>query len=595
MLRNIAIIAHVDHGKTTLIDELLKQSGTIAAHRELAERAMDSNALEKERGITIFAKCTSIEWGGHRINVIDTPGHADFGGEVERVLKMVDSVLLLVDAFEGPMPQTKYVLRKSLALNLRPVVVINKVDREGSRPDEVLNLVFDLFADLGANDRQLDFPVVYASAKEGYAMAELDDERRDLQPLFEAILEYAPDPGGEAEAPLQMQVATIQRDEYLGRVGIGRVFNGRMVVGDRVVVCRRDGSQDNHRVTKIWGFAGLERVERQEAAAGDIVAVTGIEAILPGETITAVEDPRPMPMMPIDEPTLSMRLTINNSPFAGREGKYVTSRQLGDRLDRELEGNVALRVERSERAEVFEVAGRGELHLAVLLETMRREGFEMQVSQPRVLFKEDEQGRTLEPIEEVLIEVEEPYAGTVIRKLQERRGEMRGLRINADGTQRLEFHVPSRGLLGYRSEFLTDTRGTGLMYTNFLEYQPHRGELPSKRNGALIALENGETTAYALNNLQERGLLFVGPGEEVYGGQVIGLHSRDNDLVVNVCKKKQLTNIRASGSDDAPTLTPPRRMSLEQAIEFLVEDEMVELTPESIRVRKRELRHNFRK
>ena len=594
-IRNIAIIAHVDHGKTTLIDELIKQSGTLDSHRVLAERAMDSNDIEKERGITIFAKCTSITWEDLVINIIDTPGHADFGGEVERVLKMVDSVLLLVDAFEGPMPQTKFVLRKSLALGLRPVVVINKIDRPNGRPDKVLDMVFDLFVDLEASDEQLDFPVIYASAKQGFAIKELNQRSDDLTPLFEMIRDVVAPPQGTVDGPLQMQVATLNRDEYLGRVAIGRVFQGKMKVGDRVAISRRDGSLDQARITKIWGFRGLDRVERTEASAGEIIAVTGIEDILPGETLTDRENPQPLPLMAIDEPTLSMVIMINDSPFAGREGKFVTSRQIRERLDRELESNVSLRVQPTERAEAFEVSGRGELSLAVLLETMRREGFEMQVSQPRVIFRQDEQGRKLEPIEEAVIEVDSDYAGTVIMKLNQRRGELIEIHMNQDESQRLTFMIPSRGLLGYRSEFLTDTRGTGTMYSNFHSYQEYRGELPYQRNGAMIVLEPGTTTPYALDNLQERGRLFIGPGEEVYPGQVIGEHARDNDLVVNPCKKKQLTNMRASGSDDAIMLTPPVVMSLERAIEFIQDDEYIELTPTSLRLRKAELDHSKRK
>lgn len=594
-IRNVAIIAHVDHGKTTLIDELIKQSGTLQGHKQLAERAMDSNDLEKERGITIYAKCTSIEWEDTRINIIDTPGHADFGGEVERVLKMVDSVLLLVDAFEGPMPQTKFVLRKSLELGHKPVVVINKIDRPNARPDDVLDMVFDLFVDLEANDEQLDFPVIYASAKEGYAMHEPSEEPVNLDPLFGMIRDCVDAPEQITDAPLQMQVATLNRDDYLGRVAIGRIYQGQMAVGDRVAISRRDGTLDKARITKIWGFKGLERVERDSAQAGDIIAVTGIEDILPGETLTDIEEPMPMELIDIDEPTLSMIFMINDSPFAGLEGKYVTSRQIRERLDRELESNVSLRVEATERAEAFKVSGRGELSLAILLETMRREGYEMQISQPQVIIKTDENNKKLEPIEEAVIEVEQEYAGTVIQKLNERRGELVEVKVNHDGSQRLTFLIPSRGLLGYRSEFLTDTRGTGTMYTNFHAYGAYRGDMAKKRNGALIVLENGDTTTYSLFNLQERGRLFVGPGQSVYGGQIVGEHARENDLVVNPCKRKQLTNVRAAGSDSAMLLTPPVQFSLERAIEFIGEDEYIELTPESIRLRKAELNHSFRK
>ena len=593
--RNIAIIAHVDHGKTTLIDGLLRQASAVVSHRALDERAMDSNDLERERGITIFAKCTGIQWAGHDINIIDTPGHADFGGEVERVLKMVDSVLLLVDAFEGLMPQTKFVLRKSLELGHQPVVVINKIDRPDGRPDDVVDMVFDLFGDLDASDDQLDFEVVYASAKEGYAMTELEDPREDLSPLLDLIVEKVRKPGGDPDATLQMQIATLNRDPYLGRVAIGRVFNGTISVGDRVALSKRDGSIQAARVTKLWGFRGLDRVERETAQAGDIIAVTGFEDILPGDTLTSPDDPQPMPLMAIDEPTLSMVFMINDSPFAGLEGKYVTSRQIKDRLDRELEANVALRVEQTERAEAFVVSGRGELGLAILLETMRREGFELQVSRPQVILREDENGKTLEPIEEVVIEVDNDYAGTVINKLQQRRGNLVNVHSNQDNSQRLEFLVPSRGLLGYRSEFLTDTRGTGVMYSNFHGYEPHRGDIPGRRNGALIVLEKGDTRTYALHNLQDRGKLFVGPGADVYGGQIIGEHARENDLVVNPCKRKQLTNVRAAGSDASLLLTPPVQHTLESAIEFIADDEYVELTPTSIRLRKAILDHSFRK
>jgi GTP-binding protein len=594
-IRNIAIIAHVDHGKTTLIDGLLRQSNTITSHRELEERAMDSNDLERERGITIYAKCTGIEWKGSKINIIDTPGHADFGGEVERVLKMVDCVLLLVDAFEGPMPQTKFVLRKSLELGHQPIVVINKIDRPNARPDEVLNMVFDLFVDLEANDKQLDFPVIFASAKQGYAIRELGDEPKDLTTLFDFILEKAVPPKGDPDATLQFQVATLNYDNFLGRVAIGRVFNGTIREGDRVMLCRNDGKREQARVTKLWGFKGLERVPTTVAEAGDIISVTGFDGILPGDTLTDLENPMPLPAIKVDEPTLSMVFMINNSPFAGREGKYVTSRQIKERLDRELEHNVSLRVQPTERAEAFEVSGRGELSLAILIETMRREGFELQVSQPRVIYRKDEKGHTLEPIEEVIIECESDYASTVINKLNQRRGVLLNVHINHDGTQRLTMSVPSRGMLGYRSEFLTDTRGTGIMHSLFAGYEPHRGELPFQRNGALIVLEPGDTTGYSLFSLQDRGIMFVGPGEEVYAGQIVGLHARDNDLVVNPCKKKQLTNMRASGTDDALILTPPRRFTLEQAIEFINDDEYVEITPKSVRIRKAELDHNKRK
>jgi GTP-binding protein len=593
-IRNIAIVAHVDHGKTTLIDEMLKQSGTIAAHRELAERAMDTNALEKERGITILSKCTGIEYQDTSINIVDTPGHADFGGEVERVLKLVDTVLLLVDAFEGPMPQTKFVLKKSLEMGHEPIVVINKIDRPNARPEEVLDEVFELFLDLEANDKQLDFPVVYASGKEGFAVDDPEDEKGDLTPLFDAVIEHAPAPRGDSDAPLQVQIATLNYDDYLGRVAIGRVFRGKMQVGDQVVIARRDGSRSQARITKLFGFLGLEKVEKDEVIAGEICAIAGMEAILPGETICDPEHVDPLEMIEIDEPTLSMIFMVNNSPFSGLSGDYLTSRQIRDRLDRELEHNVALKVEDTDRPEAFKVSGRGELHLAVLLEQMRREGYELQVSQPEVIVREID-GQKMEPIEEVVIEVDSDYSGTVINKLQERKGELMHMAQNNDGSQRLEFLVPARGLIGYRSQFLTDTRGTGVMYTNFHDYGAYRGDIEHSRNGALVAMEEGETTTYSLHNLQERGVLFVGPGERVYGGQVIGENSRDAELVVNPCKTKKLTNVRASGSDDALVLTPPRRLSLEKAIEFIEPDELVEITPDAIRVRKQQLHHGLRK
>jgi GTP-binding protein len=594
-IRNIAIVAHVDHGKTTLIDEMLKQSGTHAAHREMAERAMDSNQIERERGITILAKCTAVKQGDTTINIVDTPGHADFGGEVERVLKMVDSVLLLVDAFEGPMPQTKFVLKKSLQLGHKPIVVINKIDRPTARPDEVLDEVFDLFVDLEANDEQLEFPIVYASGMEGFAIHELGDEQKDLQPLFEAILEHIAPPADDPEAPLKMQIATLNYDDYLGRVAIGRVYSGRMSVGDNVVVARRDGSTTKARITKLFGFHGLDKVEREMIEAGDLCAVTGVEGILPGETICDPEHVEQMDMIEIDEPTLSMIFMVNDSPFAGLEGKFLTSRQIRDRLDRELEHNVALRVEDTDRPEAFKVSGRGELHLSVLLEQMRREGYEIQVSQPEVIIRKDDNGNKLEPIEKVVIEADSDFAGTVIRKLQERKGEMTHMSQNSDGTQRVEFLVPARGLIGYRTEFLTDTRGTGIMHTNFHSYAPYRGEIDRYRGGPLVVLEKGETTAYSLFNLQERGELFVGPGESVYHGQVIGENSRDNELVVNPNKGKKLSNVRSSGADEALVLTPPRRLSLEKAIEFIAPDEYVEITPKAVRVRKNILHHGKRK
>ncbi len=599
LIRNVAIIAHVDHGKTTLIDGLLKQTGMVASHKAMAERAMDSGDLERERGITIVSKCTSINYKGHKVNIVDTPGHADFGGEVERVLAMVDSVLLLVDAFEGPMPQTRFVLNKALSLGLNPIVVINKIDRPDSRPDEVLNLVFDLFVTLGASDRQLDFPVVYASAKRGYAARELEDmangvEHLNLTPLLDAVLEHAPSPPGRADAPLRMQIATLQYNDYLGRLGVGRIYDGTVSNNQRVVLCRRDGTMKEFKVSRLFGFNGLERVEREVGSAGDIVMLAGMEDVLPGETVCDVEHPNPLPMIAVDEPTIAMRFAVNNGPFCGRDGKYVTSRHLKNRLDKELEQNVALRVEPTETPEAFEVKGRGELHLSILIETMRREGYELLVGRPRVVLREID-GKLMEPIEELVCEMEEPYSGTIINELNQRRGEMQEMQPMEAGTLRLRYLIPARGLIGFRSEFLTATRGTGVMYHTFHSYGPYKGETPGRSNGALIVQEAGDTTGYALFNLQERGQMFLGPGEPVYMGQLVGLHARENDLVVNPCKKKQLTNVRASGSDDAIRLTPPILLTLERALETIEEDEVVEVTPTSIRLRKFYLDHNDRK
>ena len=561
LLRNIAIIAHVDHGKTTLVDQLLKQSGTLDDRHELQDRAMDSNDLERERGITILSKCTTITYAQddqtYRINVVDTPGHADFGGEVERVLKMVDSVLLLVDAFEGPMPQTRFVLRKSLELGLRPIVVINKIDRPDSRPDAVVDLVFDLFVALEADEDQLDFPIIYASAKEGFAMNELEDEQVDMQPLLRAILEHVPAPKSDPEASFCMQVATLAYDPFVGRLAIGRIFDGKVSVGDRVLLCPQQGEDRNAKVSKLMRFKGLERIEAKEAYAGEIVMLAGIDGILPGDTINTLGNPKRMPPMRIDEPTIEMRFMVNNSPFAGREGKYVTSRQIRERLDRELEADVSLRVEDTETPEAFAVSGRGELHLAILLERMRREGYEMGVSQPRVIFKEDEDGKRTEPIEAVIIECGDDYSGTVINKLNLRRGEMKAMAPSGEGMVRLEYEIPSRGLIGFRSEFLTDTRGTGILHANFDHYGAYRGDFQGRQNGALVVQDDGTTTSYALYNLQDRGVLFIGAAAEVYKGQIIGQHAKSNDLVVNPNKKKQLTNIRSAGADDKTVLSTP--------------------------------------
>jgi GTP-binding protein len=599
-IRNVAIIAHVDHGKTTLVDKLLRQSGTVAEHKELAERAMDSNDIERERGITILSKCTTVTYKAesgddYLINIVDTPGHADFGGEVERVLKMVDSVVLLVDAVEGPMPQTRFVLRKSLALGLKPIVVINKIDRDQARPDAVLNMVFDLFVALHATNEQLDFPVVYASAKQGFAMYEANEKPKDMRPLFETIIAKVHPPEVKLNGPFCMQAGTLSYDAFVGRLAIGRIYEGNVKTGDRVLVCRHVGSDTTERISKIYRFRGLERVETTEAQAGEIIMIAGISDILPGDTINAPDSPRRLPAIDIDEPTISMRFMVNGSPFAGREGKFVTSRQIRDRLLRELEKDVSLRVTFADNADVFEVAGRGELHLAILIENMRREGFELAVSKPVVIFRQGDRGEKLEPIEQVTVECGDDYAGTVINKLNMRRGEMQAMEPSGDGMTRLEYLVPSRGLIGFRSEFLTDTRGTGVLYSVFDQYAPYKGDINTRQNGALVVLEAGVTTAYALFALQERGQMFVDPAEEVYAGQVIGQHARENELVINPCKKKALTNMRSAGADDKLLLTPPRIHTLESALEWIDEDELVEITPKSVRVRKVELDHNRRK
>ncbi len=594
-VRNLAIIAHVDHGKTTLVDGLLHQAGTFRRGEVVAERAMDSNDLERERGITILAKCTAITWRGVRVNLVDTPGHADFGGEVERVLGMVDSVLLLVDAYEGPMPQTRFVTKKALALGLRPIVVINKIDRPGCDPDGTLNGVFDLFVALGASDAQLDFPVIYASGREGFAVRDLHDERNDLAPLLDLILEKVPLPPGDVESPLAMQVATLAYDDYLGYLAIGRVETGRCQMGDRLLLAHRDGSREEFRVQKVLGFQGLKRFELAEAAAGDIVAVTGMAELNVGETITEIERPRILPLLTVDEPTISMEFLVNDGPFAGLDGKYVTSRNLRDRLYREVKSNVALRVEDTEDPACLKVSGRGELHLSVLIEIMRREGFELCVSQPQVIYHDDPVRGRLEPYEEVVIDVDEAYSGPVIEELGRRASKMLEMHPSGQGRVRMEYLVPARGLIGYRSQFMTDTRGTGVFYHQFAEYGPFAGALRGRINGVLIAQDPGETNAYALFYLQERGQLFCAPGEKVYAGMIVGMHSRDNDLVVNPSKAKKLTNIRTTAADEKLILTPPRVLTLEAALEFINEDELVEVTPRAIRLRKRVLDHNQRK
>jgi GTP-binding protein len=596
-LRNIAIIAHVDHGKTTLVDQLLKQSGAFGAHQHVAERALDRNDLERERGITILAKVASVDWNGTRINIVDTPGHADFGGEVERILNMVDGAVVLVDAAEGVLPQTKFVVGKALARGLRPIVVINKVDRGDARPDEVATEVFDLFAALGATDEQLDFPILYASGRQGWADLELEGARDTLTPLFELILSHVPAPDLDEEAPFAMVASILDTDNFLGRVLTGRVEQGRATVNMPVKVLRADGSVvETGRLTKLLAFRGLERVPVDSVAAGDIIAVAGLkEATIP-ETIGATELTEALPADPVDPPTLSMTFRINDGPLAGREGKKVTSRQIRDRLFREAEGNVAIKVTDSNETEAFEVAGRGELQLGVLIEQMRREGFELTIGRPRVLTRTSEEtGEREEPMEEVLIDVDEPYSGVVVDKMSRRKGELVDIRPSGGGKQRLTFRIPSRGLIGYHGEFLTDTRGTGVMNRLFAGYGPWRGSLEGRRNGALISNSDGESVQYSLFSLQDRGTLFVNPGEKVYVGMVLGEHSRDNDLDVNPVREKKLTNIRAAGKDEALLLTPPRKLSLEQAIAYIQDDELVEVTPSAIRLRKRHLDPNARK
>ena len=585
-IRNVAIIAHVDHGKTTLVDALLKQAGTFRENEHVDERVMDSNDLEKERGITILSKNTAVTYGDYKINIIDTPGHADFGGEVERVLELVDGVLLLVDAFEGVMPQTRFVLRKALALNLKPIVVLNKIDRPGARPEEVVDEVIDLFFDLAANDEQLGFPVIYASGKQGTASLDLKTPGKDMTPIFETIIKYIGAPKVDPNKPLQMLVSSIDYDNYVGRIAIGRVERGSITQGQNVAVCRKDGKIQNLKIGKLYTYQGLKKFEIDSAPAGDIIAVVGIPDINIGETIADVNDPEPIPFVDIDEPTLTMTFSVNNGPFAGREGEFVTSRHLRDRLMKELESNVSLRVEETDSPDSFKVSGRGELHLSVLIETMRREGFEFMVSRPSVIYKEID-GVKCEPIEELVIDVPDEYTGSVIEKLGTRKAEMTNMLVGDRGYTRLEFKIPARGLVGYRSEFLTDTKGNGIMNHIFMGYEPYKGEISPRTKGVLIAFETGKSITYGLYNAQERGTLFIGPGVDVYQGMIIGENPRPEDMEVNVCKEKHLTNTRASGSDDALRLVPPRQMSLEQAIEYIAEDELVEVTPKNIRLRKK--------
>jgi GTP-binding protein len=592
-IRNIAIIAHVDHGKTTLVDAMLKQSGVYRENQVITERVMDSNDLEKERGITILSKNLSIHHGGLKINIVDTPGHADFGGEVERVLKMVDSVLLLVDAFDGPMPQTRFVLKKSLDLGIKPIVVINKIDRPGARPEAVVDMVFDLFCELNADEMQLDFPIIFASAKSGYAKRELEDPSDNLEPLFEMIAARVAPPEANPDASFQMLVSSIAYNDYIGRIATGKIFSGKVRAGETVAHIDKDGKVTKGRISKLLGYEGLSQVELSEALAGDIVTIAGFDQVSIGETFAASDNPVPLPYMAIDEPTLSMNFMVSDAPFAGKEGKYVTSRNIRDRLMKELRTNVSLRVEDTGNTDTFKVSGRGELHLSILIENMRREGFELSVSKPEVIFREID-GVKCEPMEYLVIDVPEEHQGTVIEKLGTRKAEMVSMQP-MEGTNRLEFIIPARGLIGFRTEFLTDTRGTGVMNHTFHEYAPYKGPIAGRKNGVLISIDTGETVSYSLFNLQDRGILFVGPGTSVYEGMIIGQHSKDNDLVVNACRGKKLTNVRASGTDDSTKTSPPRILSLEQALEFIADDELVEVTPKSIRLRKRYLDANDRK
>ncbi len=593
-LRNIAIIAHVDHGKTTLVDQLLRQSGTFAAHQAVTERVMDSNDLEKERGITILSKNCAIDFEGTHINIVDTPGHADFGGEVERVLSMVDGVLLLVDAVEGPMPQTRFVTRKALALGLKPIVVVNKIDRPGARPDWVISHTFDLFDKLGATEEQLDFPVVFASALNGFAMLDYNAPGTDMRPLYEAIIKHTPQPDVDVDQPLQLQICSLDYNSYVGRIGIGRIKQGRMKAGQEVVVMYGDEAKGKSKIAQIMMFTGLEREQATEAEAGDIVLVTGIEQVGIGVTICDPAAPVGMPPLVVDEPTLTMNFQVNTSPLAGKEGKFVTSRQIRERLQKELLANVALRVEETEDADVFLVSGRGELHLTILLETMRREGYELAVSRPRVLFKEIN-GEKCEPYELLTVDIENDHQGGVMEELGRRRGELLNMESDGKGRVRLEYRIPARGLIGFQGEFLTSTRGTGMASHIFDDYGPVAGTMAERRNGVLISQDNGTAVAYALWKLQDRGRMFVSHGDPLYEGIIIGIHSRDNDLVVNPIKGKQLTNVRSSGTDEAVRLVPPILMTLESAVEFIADDELVEITPKSIRLRKRFLTEIERK
>ena len=596
-IRNVAIIAHVDHGKTTLVDELLKQSGVFRENEEVVERVMDSNDIERERGITILSKNTAVFYKNVKINIVDTPGHADFGGEVERVLKMVDGVILVVDAFEGAMPQTKFVLMKALDLDLPVVVCINKIDRPEARPEEVVDEVLELFMDLDASDEQLDCPFIYASAKQGFAVRDLADERKDMTPLFETIIDYIPAPTGDPDANTQVLISTIDYNEYVGRIGIGKVENGSLKINQDAVVVNHHNPdrREKVRISKLYEFDGLKKVDVAEANIGSIVAISGIADLHIGDTICAPEDPQAIPFQKISEPTISMNFMVNDSPFAGQEGKYVTSRHIRDRLFRELNTDVSLRVEETDSPDCFKVSGRGELHLSVLIENMRREGFEFAVSKAEVLYHTDEKGRKLEPMERAYVDVPDEFTGTVIEKLSQRKGELQNMTPITGGYTRMEFKIPARGLIGYRGEFLTDTKGNGIINTIFDGYEPFKGEISYRKLGSLIAFETGESVTYGLFSAQDRGTLFIGPGEKVYAGMVIGSSSRAEDIELNVCKKKHLTNTRSSSADEALTLTPPRILSLEQALDFIDTDELLEVTPEHLRIRKRILDPTLRK
>ena len=595
-IKNIAIIAHVDHGKTTLVDCLLRQAGVFGAHEleKVNDRVMDSNDIERERGITIFSKNASVKYKDYKINIVDTPGHADFGGEVQRIMKMVDSVILLVDAFEGPMPQTKYVLKKALEQGHRPIVVVNKVDRPNARPEEVLYMVYDLFLELNANEHQLEFPVLYASGKGGFAKKELDDPSENMVPLFETILSEVDDPEGDENKPLQFLITNIEYDNYVGQLAVGKIHNGKIRKNQEVMLIKRDGKMVKGKVSLLYGYEGLNRVEIPEATTGEIISIAGLSGLDIGETIADINNPEALPLISIDEPTLAMTFMVNNSPFAGKDGKYITSRNIWDRLQKELQKNVSMRVEATDSPDAFTVKGRGELQLSILLENMRREGYEVQVSKPRVIFKEID-GKTYEPVEIAVVDVEETFAGVVIEKLGGRKGELISMTPGQDGYTRLEFKIPSRGIIGYRNEFLTDTKGSGILNHSFYDFEPFKGPISGRKKGVLIATETGVSVAYALNALQDRGEMFIDPGVNVYEGMVVGEHSKENDLVVNVCKTKKLTNTRAAGSDDAVKLAPPRKLTLEQALDYISEDEFVEVTPNFIRLRKKYLTDNERR